>query len=172
MTTHPAHGVHLRQPHLNRRRVIGLVVLVVLVGAGVWALVDHGSSSSKNVTDRQAVAFIRTGDGLPGLNAMHGGTVHSIALPAMERPYAISTYRNGPYGQKVLNLLYAVGAAATRFQPSTDRQAMLAMGRSRLTSAFVEAANAAHPEWITQYGVTVHEAAAALVRGMFTGAVE
>jgi hypothetical protein len=138
----------------------------------MWALVDHGSSGGKSVTDTQAVTFIRTGNGLPGLNAMHGGTVHSIALPAMERPYAITMYRNGPYREKVLNLLYAVGAAATRFQPGTDRQAMLAMGRSTLTSVFAEAANASHPEWITQYGVTVHEAAAALVGGMFAGAAQ
>jgi hypothetical protein len=170
VTTYPAHGIHLRQPHRSRWLVLGVVVLAALVGAGVWAFVDHRSSNSKRITDTQAITFIRTGEGLPGLNAMHGGTVHSIALPAMERPYAIGMYRNGPYGEKVLNLLYAAGAAATRFQPSADRQAMLAMGRSTLTSMLAEGANTTHPEWIEQYGVTVQEAAAALVRGMFAGA--
>lgn len=170
MTTYPAHGIHLRQPHLKRRLVSGIVVAAALVGAGAWALADRYASNSRGISDAQAIAFIRTGEGLPGLNVMNGRqTAHSIALPAMERPYAIHMYRGGPYDRRVLNLYYAVGAAATHFQPSADRQATLAIGRSNLAVQIAAGANATHSEWVTQYGVTVREAAAALVRGMFAG---
>jgi hypothetical protein len=170
VTTYPAHGIHLRQPHL-RRLVLGIVVAAALVGAGAWALVDRYASNSNRISDAQAITFFRTGEGLPGLSTMNGRqTVHSVALPASERPYAIRMYRGGPYDRNVLNLFYAVGAAATHFQPSADRQATLAIGRSNLATQIAAGANATHPEWITQYGVRVREAAAALVRGMFAGA--
>jgi hypothetical protein len=169
VTTYPAHGAHLRQPHVNRRLVLGLLIVAALVGAGVWALVDRATTNSKGITDAQAITFIRTGKGLPGLSAMSGQQAHAIALPAMERPYAIRMYRSGPYDRRVLNLLYAAGAAATHFMPSADRQAFLTPGRSTLTTQVAAGANAADPEWITQYGVTVRDAAAALVRGMFAG---
>lgn len=171
MTTYPAHGLHLRQPHLDLRLVLGLVVVAAVVGVGAWALADHYASHSKGISEAQATTFIQTGAGLPGLNVMSGRpTVHSVAIPAMERPYMLRMYRSGPYRERVLDLLYAVGAASTHFEPSIDRQAVLVLGRATLTDLIATGASATHREWITQYGVTVREAAAALVRGMFAGA--
>lgn len=167
MTTYPAHGMHLRQPHLKRWLVLGLVAAAALVGVGALAFVDHSSSNGKDLTDAQAITFIRTDKGLPALNAM---PKRGSVLPAMERSYAIRMYRSGPYDRNVLNLYYAFGAAATHFMPSTDRREFLAIGRSRLISTFAGSANGAPPKWMTRYGVTMHDVAAATASGMFAGA--
>lgn len=94
--------------------------------------------------------------------------LHGTAMPAKARPYALRMYRSGPYTVRALNLFYAVGAAGTHFASRTERQAILGVGRARLTA--MVAGRVTRPQWITRYGVTVDEATTAAVRGMLVGA--
>jgi hypothetical protein len=169
VTTYPSHRLHFGQPH-PRLWLLAAVALAALIGVGAYLLVDHYTgTSAKGISDTQAVTFIQTGAGLPGMNVLNGNpNAHGSPLPANERPYAISIYRSGPYQVKALNLFYAVGATEGHFMTSDQQQAILGQGRLSLMTQ--GAAKVTHPEWITQYGVTVRQALAAFVGGLLDGA--
>ena len=148
-----------------------VAVLAAIIGVGTWLLVNHYTGSSRGITDSQATTFIQTGAGLPGLNVVSGNpNMHGAPLPIGERSYALRMYRCGPYQLKVLNLFYAVGATSTHFMSRAQRQAVLAVGQGKLIARTV--ASATHPDWITQYGITVRRASTAVVLGMIVGAAK
>lgn len=170
MTTYPVHRAHLRLPHRGPWLVLAIVAVAALVGAGAWALVDHFSGGGSGMSNSQAVTFINTGQGLPGLNK-NGGP-----LPASARPYALGVYRSAPYRARPLNLFYAVGATATHLAPAAaDVSGATLMTR---TIAAIEADTALFPSGtprpittttLTRYGVTVGQVAEATVVGMLHG---
>ena len=180
MTTYSAHRLHLRRPHPSPWLALALAAVAALVGFGAWALVDHYSGGGKGMTDAQAVTFINTGQGLPGLNT-NGGP-----MPAKDIPYALRLYRSGPYHDAALNLVYAVAATGSHFGSKTDQQATLTslatLGRARLIAraeASIEADKALFTAkvslpvtaaTVTRYGVTVRQTAAAFVGGLLYGA--
>jgi len=167
VTTYPVSRVHLRLPHRGPRLVLGIVVLAAAVGAGTWALVDHFSGGGNGMSNSQAVAFINTGQGLPGVNR-NGGP-----LPASARPYALEIYRQAPYRARPLNLFYALGATATHVAPAgADVSGAQLMNRMVAT---IEADTALFPKGtarpittatMTRYGVNVGQIAEATIAGM------
>ena len=170
MTTYPHHRIHAEGRPSNVLLLVAAVVLAV-VGVGAWLLVDHYTGGSKGISDAQAITFIQTGTGLPGLNMMNGNpNAHGSALPAAQRPYALRMYRTGPYDVRALNLFYALGATSMRYASSSLRQIVGAMGRAKLLAQVQ--ASVTRPSWITQYGVSVADAANAVVRGMLVGVAQ
>ena len=170
MTTYPQHGIHAEGRH-SIVLLLAVAVVLAVVGVGAWLLVDHYTGGSKGISDAQAVTFIQTGTGLPGLNMMNGNpNAHGSPLPAAERPYALRMYRSGPYDVRALNLFYALGATSVRYASSSLRQNVGVMGRAKLI-AQVEG-SVTQPSWITRYGVSVADAARAVVRGMLVGVAQ
>lgn len=120
-----------------RLRLAAAAVVAALVGLGAWLLVDHYTGGAKGPCRRR----------------------HS--------PTRCACTEAARYAVRALNLFYAVGAAGTHFASRTERQAILGVGRARLTA--MVAGRVTRPQWITRYGVTVDEATTAAVRGMLAG---
>ena len=163
MTTYAHHhGVHFGRPRLNL--ALFAAVLAAIIGVGAWVLVDHytGSRTGNQPTVSANLSYAQT---VTSIEVIRWGQ-----MSADERPYAVRMYRSAPYQLQGMKLFYAAGAVSTHFQANAVQEATLRAGRATLMARFMTSPEA-HPVWLSPYGIDSGQAATAITRGMYDGAL-
>ena len=144
------------------RTLLLAATLLTLAAACGTANATH----TTGITDRQAIGFLNGKVKLPPLTDKK-----TVPIPVKQRPYAVRIYKTRPYKKPALNLFFAIGAVASHFATAKEQQSYIAAAGLLGRDVFVDrvAADIKNPARMRPYGVTVHQYAVAVVRGIMLG---